>query len=270
MKKFAVFGNPIAHSLSPDIHQMFAESCDQDIQYSRICAGEDTFEDEVRGFFDDPNAVGCNVTVPFKTRAFVMADVKDDAACVARALNTLMKVDGKYFGYNTDGMGLVRDLAALDISLQGKQVSLLGAGGAARGVIMPLLNAGVEKVAIINRTLAKAQALVDEVADTRVQVASPDQAGGQLIINSTSASLHHELPQGVAPTLFTRCEMAYDMVYASQPTSFMKYACEYGAENQADGLGMLVEQAAAAFHIWTGCNPATFDVKERLRARLSQ
>ena len=271
MKKFAVFGNPIAHSLSPDIHQMFAVAADMAIEYTRECAEPAAFENDVNRFFNDPQAVGCNVTVPFKTRAYAMADVTDHAAAAAGAVNTFMMRDNTLYGYNTDGVGLVRDLQAQDISLENKTILLLGAGGAARGVIFPLLDAGVANIKILNRTASKAQTLVEQVDSAKVKVTTGMNEGvtADLVINSTSAGLTDDLPTGLSPAVFRACELAYDMVYGVQDTAFMTYAKEHGATRQSDGLGMLVEQAAEAFRLWTDVDPKTSSVKQAIRRQLT-
>lgn len=248
---------------------MFAAAADIAIQYTRECAEPAAFENDVNRFFNDPQAVGCNVTVPFKTRAYAMADVTDHAAAAAGAVNTLMMRDNTLYGYNTDGVGLVRDLKALGMSLEGKTVLLLGAGGAARGVIFPLIDAGVTDIVILNRTVSKAQALVEQIDSKKVKAVSDmdEQISANLVINSTSASLAGELPQGISPSVFRSCELAYDMVYGKEHTTFMAYAKEHGTTRQADGLGMLVEQAAEAFRLWTDVDPETQSVKDALRGQ---
>lgn len=270
MKKFAVFGNPIAHSVSPTIHQMFAKSCNLDIQYDKLLAPLDGFESAVQQFFGDDQCMGCNVTVPFKQRAFAMADATSAAAAAAQAVNTLKRMpDGTLYGDNTDGVGLVADLRNNGVQLQGARVLLLGAGGAARGAIHPLLDAGVAKLLVANRTQSTVQTLVDGIADVRVEVAKqndlPDTV--DVIINSTSASLHGTIPEGVPESLFAGCQATYDMVYGTQPTVFLVHAKKHGCPVCLDGLGMLVEQAAAAFTIWTGEQPDTAPVIAHLRAQ---
>lgn len=271
MKKFAVFGNPIAQSLSPTIHQMFAKSCAEDISYEKIEAPLDGFEVSIDNFLATPQALGCNVTVPFKEKACAMAKHKDEAVVMARAANTLMLNDaGELCAFNTDGIGLVADLTNNGIHLQGSKVLLLGAGGAARGVVHPLINAGVENLHILNRTVAKAQAIAEDAHNPKVAAVNPEVllADYDVVINSTSASLSGALPD-VPDEVLANCKLAYDMVYSKDKgaTVFMVHAAQLGAARQLDGLGMLVEQAAAAFHIWTGKQPATASVIEYLRNR---
>ncbi|WP_218353722.1 shikimate dehydrogenase [Alteromonas lipotrueiana] len=271
MNKFAVFGNPIAHSLSPTIHQMFAEQCGITISYEKKCAPLDNFDGCLERFFSDSQAIGCNITVPFKGDAVRFADKLDDAAALAQAVNTLHRQgDNSFRGYNTDGLGLVADLNNQGVELKNKSVLLIGAGGAARGVVNPLLDAGLKKLSITNRTIEKAQKIVAAVDDNRFGVldrAALDGYKADIIINTTSASLTNELPE-VTDIIFDQSELAYDMVYAAQPTVFMKYARQQGTLHTADGLGMLVEQAAAAFTIWTSMHPKSGPVIETLRKQL--
>lgn len=269
MKKFAVFGNPIAQSLSPVIHQMFAKSCHLDIDYQKILVPMDSFNATVQTFFKE--GVGCNVTVPFKEQAYNLVDKADPAATLAKAVNTIkITSDGELHGFNTDGIGLVTDLVSCYGTLKDKSVLLIGAGGAARGCVHPLLESGIKDLLIMNRTLEKAQKISDEMQDSRISVcataALPDKWLPDVIVNSTSASLQNKLP-GADGKWFANCGVAYDMVYGKQPTTFMEFAQEHGARLRCDGLGMLVEQAAAAFTIWTASVPSTTDVKMALRNR---
>lgn len=248
---------------------MFAKSCAEEINYEKIEAPLDDFETTITHFFAAPQTVGCNVTVPFKERAFGMAMHKDDAVKMAKAANTLMlNSDGELCAYNTDGIGLVADLTNNGLNLKGTTVLLLGAGGAARGVIHPLVNAGIEQLHILNRTIAKAQDIADDANNPKVEAVSQQQLAEHydVVINSTSASLSGNLPD-VPDSLLATCKLAYDMVYAKDngATVFMAHAQKLGAGQQLDGLGMLVEQAAAAFYIWTGKQPATANVIEYLR-----
>lgn len=269
MKKFAVFGNPIAHSVSPTIHQMFAKNCGETISYEKVLVPLDDFEQALSSFFSDPMAMGCNVTVPFKQQAFELASDNSSAARAAQAVNTLFKDgSGDIHGYNTDGMGLVRDLIAHGTELKDKRILLIGAGGAARGAIMPLIDESPASIAVFNRTRSKAQEMVDTLSHDRLAVIDKhnlNDFAADIVINSTSASLSNTLPDGVSPQLFTHCELAYDMAYGKSRTVFMEYAQQHGARKQLDGLGMLVEQAAAAFTIWTDKSPDTAPVIQFLR-----
>ncbi|WP_273346438.1 shikimate dehydrogenase [Alteromonas australica] len=273
MKKFAVFGNPIAQSLSPTIHQMFAQQCNEDISYEKILAPEEGFVEAATRFLAQPDAVGCNVTMPFKLDAYHLAQVDDQAAKDAKAVNTLMNhEDGTIKGFNTDGVGLVNDLLNNGVALKNKRVLLIGAGGAARGVISPLLEAGVASLIMTNRTIARAEQVANETNHTRLSVVSLDNIASvkpHVIINSTAASLHNELPCRMNAKVLEDCEVVYDMVYKNSPTLFMREAKARGVNQCLDGLGMLVEQAASAFQIWTGKTPRTQTVVSELRAIVS-
>ncbi|AFT93522.1 shikimate dehydrogenase [Alteromonas sp. DY56-G5] len=274
MKKFAVFGNPIAQSLSPTIHQMFAEQVGEKISYEKMLAPVDGFVDAANAFLAQEGAVGCNVTMPFKLDAFNLAKVDDQAAKDAQAVNTLMNGDsGEIWGFNTDGVGLVNDLLNSGVEIKGKRVLLIGAGGAARGVISPLLKAGAASLTITNRTKAKAEEVASAASNAKVQVAALEDIADvapHIIINSTAASLSNELPCRLNDGVLQNCEVVYDMVYKNSPTRFMRDAAELGVKTQIDGLGMLVEQAAEAFYIWTQKRPDTSDIVKRVRAIVEQ
>ncbi len=269
MKKFAVFGNPIVQSLSPTIHELFAKQCGEQISYEKILAPEDGFTPEAKAFLAQPDAIGCNVTMPFKQDAFALANVDDQAALDAKAVNTLMKrSDGTVAGFNTDGVGLVNDLLNHGVQLKNKRVLLIGAGGAARGVIAPLIASGIASLHLTNRTKAKAEIVASETGGGKVKVVGIedcDTVAPHIIINSTAASLSNELPCSLDGGVLHHCEVVYDMVYKNSPTRFMRDAAELGVKTQIDGLGMLVEQAAESFYIWTDKQPNTKDVIEYLR-----
>ena len=271
--RYVVIGNPVAHSKSPRIHSLFAAQTDQHIEYSTLLAPLDGFAASVRAFMADGGR-GANVTVPFKEEAFHLANQLSARAAAAGAVNTLrFDNDGTLFGDNTDGAGLVRDITAnLRRSLNGKQVLLLGAGGAARGVILPLLLEGPARLYIANRTPARAAALVNEfnalpdALPGRLDGGSFSNLAGQhfdVVINATSAGLS-DTALDLPAELFTARTLAYDMVYG-RDTPFMQQARAAGAE-VADGLGMLVEQAAESFCIWRGVRPDTLPVMQALRA----
>lgn len=277
--KYAVIGNPVSHSKSPQIHRMFAEQTGQDISYEAIEAPLDGFAATVERLRKE-GFKGCNVTVPFKFEAFkiangVSSEVMDavDSGDNADAVNTLDFRSGKIDGYNTDGFGLVRDVTQnRDFEITGKRVLLMGAGGAAYGVLHPVLDKKPQKLVIANRTLEKAQIIEKRIRGTAqfpvTSVSSsnyPDLSGKSfdLIINATSAGLtDSEIP--LPETIFAPGALAYDMMYGRE-TPFMRFAREHGAW-VADGLGMLVEQAAESFHIWRGVRPDTRSVLEKLRA----
>lgn len=272
MDRYGVFGNPIAHSKSPLIHRQFAEQTGQALSYQALLAPLDDFCGFARAFFA-AGGMGANVTVPFKEQACAMADQLSERARRAGAVNTLLKLaDGGLRGDNTDGTGLVRDLLHnAGVALRGQRILLLGAGGAVRGVLEPLLAEQPAALVIANRTVEKAEQLAREFADLGPVVASGFdwlEEPVDLIINGTSASLAGELPP-LAPSLIqpshTRC---YDMMYAPELTPFNRWASELGARQTLDGLGMLVEQAAEAFFLWRGVRPQTRPVLECLRRQL--
>ena len=265
--RYAVIGNPVSHSKSPLIHKMFAEQTGMDISYEAIEAPLDGFGATVetlraRGYR------GCNVTVPFKFEAFDLATELSTRAQMALAVNTLSFDGGIIRGDNTDGAGLVRDIEENSaIGLRGKRVLLMGAGGAAHGVMLPLLAAGAD-ITIANRTAEKARQLAAKFSGYGNTFASSYEAltGNQfdVVINATSSSLSDELPP-LPTAIFAPRALAYDMMYGRE-TPFMVFARKNGAAIVADGLGMLVEQAAEAFFIWRNVRPDTKPVLAKLRA----
>lgn len=266
--RYVVIGNPIAHSKSPQIHARFAQQTGEDIAYDRLLAPVDGFDAAVREFIA-AGGRGANVTVPFKLDAFALADERSARADAAGAVNTLKFDGGRIIGDNTDGVGLVRDIVAgAGVGVAGKRVLLLGAGGAARGVILPLLAEMPAELAIANRTVAKADELVAQFAHAALKASRFEDLSGafDIVINATSASLSAELPP-VPATAFSSASFAYDMMYGAQPTVFMQLAASHGAAVR-DGLGMLVEQAAESFFLWRGVRPDTAPVYQWLRAQL--
>ncbi|MFC5696126.1 shikimate dehydrogenase [Pseudomonas sp. GCM10022186] len=273
MDRYCVFGNPIGHSKSPLIHGLFAEQTGEKLSYEAVLAPLDDFSGCARQFFS--TGKGGNVTVPFKEQAYQLADSLSARARRAGAVNTLKKLDdGSLLGDNTDGAGLVRDLTRnAGLSLAGKRILLLGAGGAARGVIEPLLAERPAALVIANRTVEKAEALAQLFADL-----GPVSAAGfdwleepvDLIINGTSASLAGDLP-AISPSLIKPGHtVCYDMMYGKELTAFNRWASEHGAARTLDGLGMLVEQAAEAFLLWRGVLPDSTPVLAELRRQLAQ
>lgn len=266
---YAVIGNPIAHSKSPEIHARFAAQTGQDIDYRRLLAPLDDFAGTVAAFIA-AGGKGANVTVPFKLEAFALATRLTPRAQAAGAVNTL-KFDGDaILGDNTDGVGLVADIVRnAGVALAGRRILLLGAGGAARGVILPLLQQAPAELVIANRTAAKALALAQEFAAQGPILACDfaDLAGPfDIVINATAASLAAALPP-IPARVFSPACFAYDMMYGKEPTVFMRFAAQHGATVR-DGLGMLVEQAAESFLLWRGVRPATAPVLAQLRSQL--
>ncbi len=266
--RYAVIGNPIAHSKSPAIHAAFARQTQQDIIYEALLAPLDGFDAVVTSFHLNGGR-GVNVTVPFKEQAFRYVNDLTERARVAQAVNTI-KFDGdRVLGDNTDGVGLTRDIVHnLAFPLERRRILLLGAGGAARGVLGPLIAARPAEVVIANRTAARAAQLARVFSSH-----GPVRGGGyeeigyarfDLVINATSASLDNALPP-LPPDIFAPGALAYDMMYGKGLTPFLAFAEAQGAARLADGLGMLVEQAAEAFFLWRGVRPQTAPVIETLR-----
>ncbi|NAX45883.1 shikimate dehydrogenase [Photobacterium halotolerans] len=270
--KYVVFGNPIAQSKSPLIHTLFARQTAQDMVYEARLAPVAGFQAAADQFFS-AGGRGCNITVPFKEQAFTYATQLTERAQLAGAVNTLKKLDdGGILGDNTDGEGLVQDLLRNQVAIQGKRILLIGAGGAARGVILPLLAQAPANLVITNRTFTKAEELAavfaayGEVAG----MALDDLADAQhfdVIINSTSASLSQSLP-GIPASLIHPEVVCYDMVYGQEQTTFNQWAETLGARQVIDGLGMLVGQAAESFMLWRGMRPGTEQVLRELRRTL--
>lgn len=270
MKYYGVFGNPIAHSKSPMIHRLFAEQTGQQISYEALLAPLDGFPAAVAEFFKIGS--GANITVPFKEEAFALADQLSPRAQRAKAVNTFKKLsDGSLLGDNTDGAGLVNDLLNNQVLLAGQKILVLGAGGAVRGVLEPLLAQAPAEVCIVNRTVEKAEQLASEFADLGAMTACGYDwidAPVDIIINGTSASLSGDLPP-LADTLIKASHtVCYDMMYSKNTTVFNQWAQQQGAARTLDGLGMLVEQAAEAFYLWTGVRPDPTPVLQALRAQL--
>jgi shikimate dehydrogenase len=268
--KYAVFGNPIKHSKSPMIHTAFAEQCGQQLQYRAVRVELEGFNRAARNFFEGGGA-GLNITVPFKREAFEFADQLSDRALRAGAVNTLSRAqDGSIEGDNTDGIGLVRDMVAnLGWVVQDLRVLVLGAGGAARGVLEPLLRERPRALLIVNRTPQRAQHLAEEFSKLGPLAGGAYSLIGErqfdLVINATSAGLSGEMPE-LPSTLLTERSCCYDLVYGAEPTPFMRWAAHHTAWAVADGLGMLVEQAAQSFYIWRGVRPETRPVINQVRA----
>ncbi len=265
--RYAVIGNPIEHSKSPLIHAAFAKQTGQDISYERILAPLDGFAETVN-WLRKEGYKGCNVTVPFKFEAYALCNMRSDQANLAGAVNTMIFDENKIIGHNTDGDGLVNDITQnLKRVIRGARVLLLGAGGAAEGVFQPLLVERPETMVVANRTLSKAESVVSKSHDKAwpaVASTFDGLAGRQfdIIINATSTGLTDtELP--IPSTIFAKGCLAYDMMYGRE-TPFMRIAREQGAQ-VADGLGMLVEQAAVAFSLWRGVCPETAPVIASLR-----
>ncbi|WP_250508711.1 shikimate dehydrogenase [Caballeronia sp. GACF4] len=273
--RYAVIGNPIGHTKSPLIHGLFAEETRQDMRYTAIegpLEPHDAFADTVRAFIAD-GGKGMNVTAPFKLKAFAMADERSERATLAGAANAMSFEDGKVVAENFDGVGLVRDIEMnLGLPMAAKRVLVLGAGGAVRGALLPFLDARPAELVIANRTVRKAEALVREVgAQASLTACGYDaleaMGGFDLVVNATSASLTGDLPP-VPPSVFDPDGAAYELVYGKRLTPFLRLARNAGVREIADGVGMLVEQAAEAFEWWRGVRPRTRAVIDRLTVPL--
>lgn len=270
--RYAVIGNPIGHSKSPLIHASFARATGQDLEYTAIEGPLDGFADTVRGF-RDAGGRGMNVTLPFKLQAYELADERRERAQLAGAVNALKFEAGRIVADNFDGLGLVNDIQRnLGLAMSGKRVLLLGAGGAARGVLLPFLQQGPAELVIANRTEAKARALAQQFA-----AQGPVRGGGfgaigdepfDLVVNGTSASLQGDVP-AILAAVFKADGLAYEMLYGKGLTPFLRLAQSAGVKRLADGVGMLAEQAAEAFAWWRGVRPDTRAVIEKLSVPLA-
>ncbi|MBT3752611.1 MAG: shikimate dehydrogenase [Thiotrichales bacterium] len=269
MDHYLVVGNPIEHSRSPQIHAMFAEQTDEQLEYDKQQIEEGHFR-EVMQEFKQRGVRGINVTVPYKHEAWEFVDERSPDAELAGAVNTIeFNQDGSSYGGNTDGSGLLRDLTVnQNFSLANQRILILGAGGAVRGILAPLLSAKPKNIVIANRTAERAEKLADIFIELgAVEGGGYEALNGQqfdLIINATSASLQGKLPP-LPLDILAADGICYDLMYATEPTPFMQWGEEHGAAKVSDGLGMLVEQAADAFKLWRGIRPETEKVIATLR-----
>ncbi len=262
--QYAVFGHPINHSKSPRIHTLFAKQTQQQLNYTAQDVPAKSFTSAVADFFKH-GGKGLNCTVPLKELAWQQADILSERAKLSKAVNTLvLQKEGSLLGDNTDGIGLVTDLTINhNLSLLNKRILILGAGGASRGIIGPLMEQSPTHIVIANRTVEKAVNLRQEfsqlgnIAGCSYQDIRDNEF--DLILNATSASLTGELPP-LTSTLLAKQGTCYDLAYSNEPTAFVKWSLEHNAANSLDGLGMLVEQAAEAFFIWRGIRPETKDI----------
>lgn len=269
---YAVMGNPISHSKSPQIHHAFAEQTQQRIAYSAIQVDLGGFRQAVGNFFAN-GGKGLNITIPFKREAWDLVNKRSKRADAAGAVNTILTDDDQaLYGDNTDGVGLVKDLIVNHkTTIKDRGILLVGAGGAARGVVMPLLTEQPAHLTIVNRTADKAYELADRFKlsgpVTGVNFDSIADKQYDLIINATSASLHGEVPP-LPDSIFSENAMSYDMMYGAEETAFQRWSTRHGANICLDGLGMLVEQAAESFYLWRAVRPKTREVIELIRSEL--
>ena len=270
--RYAVFGNPVGHSKSPDIHSQFAAQTGQSLIYTAELIELDQFAESVTAFAAN-NGKGLNITVPFKQEAWQLATERSSRAERAGAVNTLLIKDNTLFGDNTDGLGLVRDLIDNhNQNINNQHILIVGAGGAVRGVIEPILELKPAELVIANRTVEKAWQLAKDFSElgniSGCSLEALDAQHFDIVINGTSASLHGDLPP-LPNTLFNNNACAYDMMYAAHPTPFMQWAKQNGVVHVYDGLGMLVEQAAESFRLWRGVTPETRPVIQSIRDSLT-
>ncbi|CCN85461.1 Shikimate dehydrogenase [Vibrio nigripulchritudo SFn27] len=268
--QYVVFGNPIGHSKSPFIHTLFARQTNQSLTYTTMQAPIGGFVESAKEFFANGGR-GCNITVPFKEDAYQFADRLTERAQLAGAVNTLKKLDdGEIIGDNTDGEGLVQDLLQYQVPLKGARILIIGAGGAARGVIKPLLDQSPANIVVTNRTFSKAQKLEEMFKEFGAIQAVPMeeiQTSFDVVINSTSASLSGDLP-AISSEIFDKHTVSYDMMYGQGLTAFNQWAKDKGVAQTYDGLGMLVGQAAESFMLWRGLRPGTKQILRELRKNL--
>lgn len=270
MEMFAVFGNPIQHSKSPFIHKMFAEQTGIVLEYEKILAPIENFEESLGVFFSQ-DGKGANITLPFKERAFLVVSELTERAQICGAVNTVMKLDdNRLLGDNTDGMGLLLDLQRLEFVQPNSRVLIIGAGGATRGALLPLLEFGCD-ITLTNRTFSKVETLVNEFSSLgKIRGEALEQIGSadfDLVINATSSGVSGEIPS-INPIVFTKKVACYDMFYQATLTPFLEFACQHQVTKIADGLGMLVGQAAFSFKLWHGVQPEITPVLSALYKEL--
>lgn len=269
MDHYAVIGNPIAHSKSPQIHSAFAQQEGVVIDYQRILSSEEDFIVTVNKF-KQHNGSGINVTVPFKVRAYQQCSELNEYAKAAKAVNTIsFAADGSWIGANTDGIGLLRDLKSnLSVAIENKRVLVLGAGGATRGILLPLLQERPECILLANRTFEKAEQLTKEFTNNELLTSCRFEELGNtsfdIIINATSASLANEVPP-ISEATLNQETLCYDLAYSDTGTAFLTWAQSHSVKLRSDGLGMLIEQAAESYFIWRGFRPDTTSVIKLLR-----
>ena len=270
MRRFAVLGNPIEHSKSPEIHRAFAESCRHDIDYQKVLVEAGDFDRMVNDFFAS-GGIGLNVTAPFKGEAFAVAEVRSPDAMDAQAVNTLWRDDqGRICGHTTDGSGLARDLEKnLGWQLADADILCLGAGGAMRGILGPLCDRLPASIHVANRTPNRATDLVALFEGrgplTAGSLAAIPDREWSIVINGLSSGWTGDVPSLNIPAI-TDDASAYDLIYSDEPTPFMAWAGSRGFQRVSDGLGMLVEQAADSYQIWNGERPLTSNVLAMFRA----
>ena len=273
MDQYRVYGNPIKQSRSPFIHQYFAKETEQQLNYQSELVAVDGFDKKIRKFISEQGK-GANITIPFKEQALAICDQLSERARLAGAVNTLSFIDGQILGDNTDGLGLVQDLQRNNVKLKNSRILLLGAGGAAKGVILPLLECHPQMIVVANRTVSKAESIckqfnVDKNNSKLTACGFDDVVNDfDIIINATSASLSGQVPS-IPAQIISADVVCYDMVYGRELTPFLMWAKEQGSDHLIDGLGMLVGQAAESFAIWREVKPEVESVIASLRKSLA-
>jgi shikimate dehydrogenase len=273
MDQYRVYGNPIKQSRSPFIHQYFAKETEQQLNYQSELVAVDGFDKKIRKFISEQGK-GANITVPFKEQALAICDQLSERARLAGAVNTLSFIDGQILGDNTDGLGLVQDLQRNNVKLKNSRILLLGAGGAAKGVILPLLECHPQMIVVANRTVSKAESICKQFNvdknNSKLKACGFDDVVNDfdIIINATSASLSGQVPS-IPAQIISADVVCYDMVYGRELTPFLMWAKEQGSDHLIDGLGMLVGQAAESFAIWREVKPEVESVIASLRKSLA-
>ena len=263
IKKFAVIGIPIKHSLSPIIHKEFAKQQGINIQYKMIEPdSEEHFETHAQSFFSK-KGYGANVTIPFKEKAFLLADSHDESVIECGCANTLISQDNKIKSFNTDGEGFINDLIMKKIELLNKKILILGAGGSARSIINSIIKNNIDKIDILSKTKEKIDVLIDKYKDKSNISHYEDGSNYDLVINTTPVSLTNE-KINFPTNIFNNKSIGYDLFYSKNNTSFQSWSQNNGATKVYDGLGMLIEQAALSYKIWNNFEPSTKDLKNKL------
>ena len=269
MDVYGVVGNPINHSKSPKIHLLFGQQVGHDIYYQKIPATDENFISTIETFFTE-GGKGLNITIPFKEKAFHLADSLSNNAQSCGSVNTFaFSEDGRIHGESTDGIGLIKDLENNQISLENTRILILGAGGATRGIVPALFSSSVRSIVLCNRTMEKAELLQEEFlpyGETIYQASEELSGSFDLIINATSASLSGEIPD--MPDTIIPGSVCYDLAYTYGETPFQKWTKQNNSEKSLQGWGMLVEQAAESFYIWRGVRPKTEEIIQKLQAEL--
>ena len=264
IKKFAVFGNPISHSLSPMIHKEFAKEQNLNIQYKAIEPESDDFETHAQSFFSK-KGIGANVTIPFKDQAYDFADERDEVSDICQCSNTLWYHDGKIKAFNTDGQGFVNDLRKKNIALRDMRVLILGTGGSARSIINSLTSEDIKSISILSRTQSKADKVIENFSNKGKISHYSDNESYELVVNTTPISMSNT-EISFPDNIIMNSTVSYDLFYSRKQTRFQKWSLDKGASQALDGIGMLVNQAALSYKIWNRFSPDTERVEQLIRS----